>query len=259
MKKIIILLTLILSAFSLYAQDALSLMKTARQRTKIDGMEAISTLVIRDAKGRTRTRKTAMVSRSYPNEVEKRLIRFVEPADVKGMSMLIVDNEFEDDDMWIYIPASRQTRRIVSSEKSKSFMGSEFSNADMAAPNLNDFSYTLLGEEKINSEACWKIEIRPISEEKEDEYGYIRKITWINKKDNMMIKSEYYDFDNELEKVLYIKQYDLMDKKRLSFVVIEMTIENLQSGRSSDMTMDKVLHNPDVPERYFTPSYMEQP
>lgn len=259
MKKVIILFILMSSAFSLYAQDALTLVKTARERTKIEGMEAISTLVIRDAKGRTRIRKTAMVSRLYPNGAEKRLIRFVEPADVKGMSMLIVDYEFQDDDMWIYIPANRQTRRIVSNEKSKSFMGSEFSNSDMAAPNLNDFHYKLLGEEKVNSELCWKIEIRPISEEKEDEYGYIRKISWINKKDNMMIKSEYYDFDNELEKVLYITQYDPMDKKGLSFVVTAMNIENIQSGRSSDMTMDKVLHNPEVPERYFTPSFMEQP
>lgn len=259
MKKIPILSLLILSAFMLYAQDALSIMKTAREKTKIAGMEAISTLIIRDAKGRTRTRKTAMVSKAYPNQIEKRLIKFVEPADVKGMSMLIIDKEYQDDDMWVYIPANRQTRRIVSSEKSKSFMGSEFSNADMAAPNLKDFRFTLLGEEMIMAQNCWKIELRPISEDKEDEYGYIRKITWINQKDNMMIRSEYYDFDDELQKILLVTHYNPIANATNKFIVSKMNIKNIQSKRSSEMIMEKSLYNPNIPEKYFTTSYLEKP
>lgn len=259
MKKHVIISIFLVSALLLSAQDALTLMKTARKRTQIDGMEAISTLIIRDAKGRTRTRKTAMLSKSYPDQIEKRLIRFVEPADVKGMSMLIIDKEYQDDDMWVYIPANHQYRRIVSSEKSKSFMGSEFSNADMTAPNLKDFNYSLLGEELINSQTCWKIELRPISEDKEDEYGYLRKITWINKNDNMMIQSEYYDFNNELQKILSITQYKSIGTTAFKFIVTKMEIKNIQSGRSSDMIMEKSLYNPSIPEKYFTTSFLQKP
>ena len=53
--------------------------------------------------------------------------------------MLVVDNKNQADEMWIYLPALKKTRRIVSSEKGKSFMSSEFTNADMSSPALSDF------------------------------------------------------------------------------------------------------------------------
>ncbi len=259
MKKIYILIISLLFAGILSAQNAISIMQTARNKTKISGLMTTSTLIIRDAKQRERIRKTAMASKAYSGDIEKRIIRFIEPADVKGMGMLIVDHNVQDDDMWVYIPANRQSRRIVSSEKSKSFMGSEFSNADMSAPNLNDFHYQLLGDDMINNQACWKIEIRPINTKKEDEYGFLRKITWINKADNMMTKSEYYDFDNELHKTLNVLAYKEMDPINHKFIITNMKINNFQNGRSSDMFMDQVEFSQNIPDKYFTISYLEKP
>ncbi len=259
MKKINLFIFCILGMQLLSAQTAYDIMQAARDKTKLSGLEAISTLIIRDAKGRERIRKTVMASKSYSEEIEKRIIRFLEPADVKGMGMLIVDYDDQDDDMWVYIPANRQSRRIVSSEKSKSFMGSEFSNADMSAPNLHDFNYRILGEESINGAVCWKIEICPINTSKEDEYGFLRKITWVKKTDNIALKSEYYDFDNELHKVLMILEYKEMDALNHTFIVSNMKIENRQNGRTSDMIMNKVQFNPNVPDTYFTLTYLEKP
>ena len=81
-----------------------------------------------------------MMTKSYADGLEKRMIRFIEPADVRGTSMLVVDNKNSADEMWIYLPALKKTRRIVTSEKGKSFMSSEFSNADMASPAVSDFN-----------------------------------------------------------------------------------------------------------------------
>ena len=91
-----------------------------------------------------------MASKTFEDNTEKRIIKFISPAEVQGTGILIYDYENRPDDMWIYLPALRKTRRIVSREKSNSFMGSEFSNADMTAPSLEDFEYTLLGSEKID-------------------------------------------------------------------------------------------------------------
>ncbi len=259
MKKIRVLIIALLLTGILSAQNAFNIMQTARNKTKISGLMTTSTLIIRDAKQRERIRKTAMASKAYTDGMEKRIIRFIEPADVKGMGMLIVDHNIRDDDMWVYIPANRQSRRIVSSEKSKSFMGSEFSNADMSAPNLHDFHYQLLGEDMINNQSCWKIEIRPINTAKEDEYGFLRKISWINKADNIMTKSEYYDFDNELHKTLYVLAYKEMDPINNKFIITNMKISNSQNGRSSDMLMDQVEFSQQIPDKYFTVAYLEKP
>jgi hypothetical protein len=152
--------------------DAKEIIKKSREVAKIQGMEALSTLRIFDSKGRERVRETSMASRTFDNgRTEKRIIRFLSPAEVEGTGMLIFDNEDESDDMWIYMPALRKTRRIVSTEKSKSFMGSEFSNADMSAPTLDDYSYTLLGTEQVSGSDCWKIEKLPANDDVSDETG----------------------------------------------------------------------------------------
>ncbi len=77
-------------------------------------------MIIIDKKGRERVRDTAQITKLYnKGETEKKLIRFLSPADVKGTGFLTFDYEDKDDDMWLYMPALRKVRRIVSSEKIK--------------------------------------------------------------------------------------------------------------------------------------------
>lgn len=259
MKILRVLIFVLLFISSLPAQNARTIMQHARMRTQLGGLEAVSTLIIRNARGNERVRRTIMASKSYPGDIEKRLIRFLEPADVRGMGVLIVDYEDRDDDMWVYMPSSRQSRRIVSAEKSKSFMGSEFSNADMSAPNPDDFRYELIGEEKIDGKNCWKIKSIPITQEKEDEYGFLYKISYISKSEMINLRSENYDYDERLHKVLSIGEYQLVDKEKERYLITKMRIDNMLDGRNSEMIMQEYAYNPDVPDRYFTIGYLENP
>ena len=58
---------------------------------------------------------------------------FLSPADVKDTGFLTYDYDEEgrDDDQWLYLPALKKTKRIASGDKSGSFMGSDFTYADM--------------------------------------------------------------------------------------------------------------------------------
>ncbi len=133
------------TAVSTSAQNPKDIVKKSHEVVKVSSFEAVSTLTITDSKGNQRIRKNSMASVSEPDGTEKRIIKFISPADIKGTGILIYDYPEKSDDMWIYLPALRKTRRIVSKEKSKSFMGSEFSNANMTAPGLEDFSYKING------------------------------------------------------------------------------------------------------------------
>ncbi|MCK4853304.1 MAG: outer membrane lipoprotein-sorting protein, partial [Bacteroidales bacterium] len=131
--SIVLILSVLGFAFlNLALPDGREIIQKSRDASKLAGMEAITTLRIYDAKGRERVRQTSMASKLFDSgATEKRVIRFLSPAEVKGTGMLIYDYDEKNDDMWIYMPALRKTRRIISNEKNKSFMGSEFSNADM--------------------------------------------------------------------------------------------------------------------------------
>jgi len=234
------------------------IMEKSMEITRIKGLESITRLEINDGKGNIRTRITTMASRIFKDGTEKRVIVFISPSDVKGTGMLILDHETGNDDMWIHLPALRKTRKIVSTEKGKSFMGSEFSNGDLAIGSIDDFSYELEGEETISGEPCTKIKITPKSTGIADETGISYKYMWISKNDFVPRKAYYYDLDGEPWKEMFYSGIKLLDKDNGKYYVTHMEIKNLQNNRFSIMDMEEIKFNPAVPEDYFTTAFLER-
>jgi hypothetical protein len=195
-----------------------------------------------------------MTTKSYSDTLEKRFIKFTEPADVRGTAMLIIDNENSDDDMWIFLPALRKTRRIASSEKGKSFMSSEFSNADMSSPPLSDFNNAHIETSGNNSQ--WIIESIPADRDKEDEYGYSRKISYIETENYQISKMEFFNFDNELYKTIVIESiHPLPDGK---YLVKDMVATNYLNRRTSEIRMSDITTGANVDDSVFSLRNLER-
>ena len=225
--------------------------------TRLAGSEVVATFVIIDAKGRTRERKIAQISKLSENgKTEKKLIRFLSPADVKGTGFLIFDYRDRDDDKWVYMPALRKSRRIVSSENAKSFMGSEFSYADISLPTVEDFRYSILGEEETGGALCWKITIVPADDDVADENGYSKKIAFIGKDDFVLRRAIYFDLDGEPHKELIVREIKELDPVNHKYRILHMEMENKQNGRRSILKTDQIQFNPSVKDDYFTQRYL---
>jgi len=252
--RFFILITFLVSS-AMHAQTAREISEKATDAIEYDAMEMASTLKIYDAKGSERIRQVTTATKKF-GETSKTLLKFISPADVKGTSILIYDHEDAADDMWIYMPALRKTRRIVSTEKGKNFMGSEFTNADMSKPNMNDFQYKILGSETFEGKTCWKIESACNNETVASENGFSRKVNYIEKGLYLCHKVEYYDQEGELNKIQFIRQY----KKQASgkYFAYEMEMRNEQNGRKSFMIIDKFRTGSTLPESAFTPAMLEK-
>lgn len=234
--------------------EALKIMNKSRDLSITGSLSANINLTIIEKSGSIRNRTISMTSKSYPDGLEKRFIRFIEPADVKGTSMLVFDNKNIADEMWIYLPALKKTRRIVTSEKGKSFMSSEFSNADMASPSVSDFTHRHLENSGENNQ--WIIESTPVSEDKADEYGYLRKISYISTKNSQVHKMEFYNFDNVLFKVIEIRSiFPLTDGK---FMVKDMVASNLATSRKSQILFTNIREGITIEDSYFTVQNLER-
>jgi preprotein translocase subunit SecF/outer membrane lipoprotein-sorting protein len=251
-----ILLALLVS-ISASAQDAREIIKTSHDMVKVKSFEATSTLTINDSRGNQRIRKSSMASMSLSDGTEKRIIKFISPAEVRGTGILIFDYPEKSDDMWIYLPALRKTRRIVSREKSKSFMGSEFSNANMTAPGLDDFTYALLGKDLYEDKNCFLVESTPVSTELEEVYGYSKSVSWIDENNYLVHQIHYFDFDGKLFKSITNSDFRELDKEGGKYMVTGMRAVNQQNKRSSEMVMDQVAVIP-TDESYFTVAYLEK-
>ncbi|MFH0758722.1 MAG: MMPL family transporter [Bacteroidota bacterium] len=246
-----------LAVISTSAQDAKGIITKSHAVVKVSSFEAVSTLTITDPKGNQRIRENTMASMSMPDGTEKRIIKFLSPAEVKGTGILIYDYPEKDDDMWIYLPAMRKTRRIVSQEKSKSFMGSEFSNSNMTAPGLEDFTYRIIGEESLEGKSCYMIESIPVSTDLEDQYGYSKSVSWVDKNSYLVHQTHYYDFDGELFKTISNREFKLLDDEKGAYMVTHMLALNHSNKRSSEMVMKQIAVTP-TKESYFTVAYLEK-
>jgi outer membrane lipoprotein-sorting protein len=236
------------------------IMQKVSEARKLEGSESVMSLTIYSKGGDKRVRDIAMVSKVYDGgKTEKRLYRFLSPADVKGTGILMFDYETKNDDTWIFLPALRKTRRIVSSEKGKAFMGSEFSYADMNTPILDNYKLKILKEEKVGGVDCYLIEVLPANSKVADEEGYSKKHVWVGKSDFMIRKSVFWDLDGEVLKELTAKKIEMVDKKKKRYRAKYMEMVNKQNGRKSVFETKKIESAPNAKDEYFTTQYLERP
>lgn len=235
------------------------IMDQAWWSNKVDGLEQLYTLNIYNAKGDKRVRKIAMASKLYDEgHTEKRLLRFLSPPDVKGTGLLTFDYEKQDDHIWLYLPALRKTRRIVAAEKSKRFMGSEFTYTDWTPPSANQFHNKVLGQQKVGEVLCWVVENLPKSEELAEDNGFSKRIVSVGAKDFAVYKAVYYDLDGELHRVFTASKVKLVDPQKKRYRRLYMKIVNKQDGRSSELISEAVQMNSGISDKYFSKRYLER-
>lgn len=254
-KAFFLVALLLLSVQTLWAQDPKEISEKSSRTIEFESMEMVTTLNIYDNKGNVRVREVAIATNKF-GETTKTLMRFMSPPDVKGTSILVYDYEDKSDDMWIYLPSLRKVRRIVSTEKGKSFMGSEFSNADMSKPNTNDFTYALLGSETLDGKECWKIEATCKSKDVEDENGFSKRISYIEKSTYLSHKSELYDKSGKLLKVMTLS--DFRKQPNGKYFAYSMEMKNMQTNRRSEMKVGKFQLGSKLDESSFAVSNLEK-
>src|SRR5262249_42933567 len=148
------------------AQDARKIMESVyKQDTSRDATWRGKMDVV-DKKGTVRSKKfTVRKLGGLGNS--KTLARFTDPPAVRGVGFLSINEGGPADRQWMYPPAIQRVRRIAAQERRQRFIGTDFTNEDMAERVLDDFTYKLIGEgEVIDGRKTYKIEARPVSPDK---------------------------------------------------------------------------------------------
>lgn len=124
----------------------------------------------------------------------------------QGIKFLQIENKGKDDDKWIYMPALKSTRRVNSSDGSKSFTGTDASYDDMSSRELDDDDHEFMGEEPKNGFDCFKVKSTPTQATlSKAQYAY--RVQWIDKKTYVPVYAEMYDKkDKTLVKTLVVEE-----------------------------------------------------
>ena len=183
-------------------------------------------------------------------EVEKSIMFFLSPADVKNTSFMswAYDSD-QSDDQWIYLPALKKTKRISSDSKSDYFMGSDFTYDDLGDRKLEDDTHKLLREETIDGKECYVIE----SLSKDEDYMYSKTVVWVNKSNFIGVKKEFYDEDEDLLKVLAIKEVEEISG---IWVITNSEMKNVQKNHRTTMVLNNIQINTGMSESKFSERMM---
>lgn len=184
------------------------------------------TLELINAHGDVTKRKMRFEVVEGKEDGDKSLSVFDWPADVKGTKLLTFTHKKGDDDQWLFLPAVKRVKRIASSNRSGSFMGSEFAFEDLASQEVEKYTYKHLDDVKHDGRDCWRLERVPL----EKNSGYKRQVVWMDKEYLAPVKIEFYDRKNELLKVSVFVGY----KKQGKFWRFErISVENVQTRKKS--------------------------
>tara|TARA_B100000214_G_C23971024_1_gene630147 strand:+ start:596 stop:1345 length:750 start_codon:yes stop_codon:yes gene_type:complete len=151
-------------------------------------------MTLTNSKGKTR--ESIMQSKSMDNN-KKQIIWFLEPKDDRGVSFLKIERDGLNDDMRMWLPAFKRTRRISAKRKGDAFMGSDLSFEDLSNRELSDYQYRRLDDEEWKNIDCYVLEIFP---KKETRSNYEKHFSWISKSDFIILKEHSFNKKGELAK-----------------------------------------------------------
>ena len=203
-------------------------------------------MVLRNKQGQESKRKLRVKVFEVIGDGNKSLFVFDNPRDVKGTALLIHSHRKEADDQWLYLPALKRVKRISSSNRSGSFMGSEFSYEDMSNQEVERFTHQYLRDEPCGDSTCTVMERIPTSKKS----GYRRQLIWQDKDELRIWKVEYFDRKNAHLKTLTLADYDVyLDRY---WYAGTSTMVNHLTGKSTVINWMDFEFQTDLDDRDFT-------
>jgi Outer membrane lipoprotein-sorting protein len=242
----------LLAMLGLRAQsDPRQIVAEAQRRAESKSQRYEGLLQVLDARGKVADKRWTF-TRLGSHGRSKSVLRFLAPAEVKGVALLVMNHPDRASDQWMWTPALQRERRIALQDRSTRFFGTDFSFEDLEERDVDQYNYRLLGEQSIDGIQCWRIESIP-SEKKISQYTksevWIRQDTYSPMQIESYIKTEivrrlrYSDFV-QVQGIWTGRRLEMTDLRRKSRTIL--TLEKLEYNvalKEEDFTL-QALRNP---------------
>jgi outer membrane lipoprotein-sorting protein len=239
-----LLIAIALSVGVKAADNARAIVAEAQRRTDAASQRYEGLLQVFDAKGKV-TDKRWTFDRLGAHGDSKAVLRFTAPAEVKGLALLVVNHPDRASDQWMWIPAIERDRRIALQDRSTRFFGTDFSFEDLEERDVNQFDYTLLGDDSVDGAPSWKIQSTPKGTKVSQ---YTRSIVWIRQDTYAVARIENYLEDRIVRRLTYS---DFQQVQGI-WTARQMEMADLRRDSRTRLTLDKLQYNVPLKDEDFT-------
>jgi hypothetical protein len=229
---------------AVFAQDARQIVAESQKRGQAKSQQYEGTLEVVGSSNKIGLKRW-MFERIGSYGSSKAILRFTAPAEVKGVTVLIINHPDRASDQWLWTPALERERRIASQDQSTRFFGTDFSFEDLEERDVDQFDYKLEGEQTFDGQPCWKIESKP-KEGKSSQYT--SSLLMIRRDNYVVIQIENFARDKLVRRIHY------SDVQKQDGIWVARTIEALDANRGSRtvLKLEKLRYNVPMKEESFT-------
>lgn len=244
MKKIIILITTLMSVITATAQNADAILQKVDDNMSAKNRVFESTMTIY-GKRNNRT----ISSRSYAEGDKKSFTEYLSPAREQGTKMLKLQ-----DQLWIYSPSTDRTIQISGHMLRQSVMGSDLSYEDMMEDRklTEVYSAKVTGQETVDGRKALVLELNA----KVSDLAYNKRKVWIDAERFVPLKEELFAKSGQL-----LKRTTLSDVKQLQGRWFPTTVvykDMLKDGKGTEFKITGIKFNQEIPEYIFTKAALKK-
>ena len=192
----------------------------------------------------------SMTMQAWTKGDEKSLVRVIEPKKDRGNGTLTDDN-----DMWTFSPKVNRVIKIPSSMMGQSWMGSDFSNKDVARADdiIDQYDHTLLGTGDVDGIAVY--DVRSIPHEQ-------AAVVWGReelriREDHVVLEHRFYDQDGELVKALKTLEIEEMGGRTIASR--QRMVKEDEPEEWTEIEVLSVEYEIDIRDSVFTLSNLRNP
>ena len=244
--------------------SARDIMVRVDDRDDGDNRIAEMQMVLIDKNGDTRTRKMKSFDKDLitdkGEEDRRRIMFFLAPADVKDTGFLTYDFDAyeKDDDQWLFLPALKKTKRIASTDKSGSFMGSDFNYSDMTRKNLDAYDFKILKEADVRGAKTWVIEALPKTQEEIDSSGYKKSVVFVRQDNFVVVRAVHWTDTGDKLKYLDVTGLEQIDGVWTVTATSMTTKKNKITEHKTNLTFSNIHYGQNLKDNLFTLRRLEK-
>ena len=180
------------------------------------------------------------------------LIVFRWPGDIQGTALLTHGYAGRNDDQWLWLPSLSKVRRISSSGRSGSFVGSEFAYEDMTDQEIGKFTHTWVQDGACpGGGTCHIVDRRPRTAS-----GYSLQRVWFDTSNLTIRQVQYYDRRGAHVKTLSISGYRQYQGR--FWRASRMVMQNHLTGKATTLTWSGYRFNSGVNPNALSPNALSR-
>ena len=178
--------------------------------------------------------------------INKTLVKFKEPFDMKGTAYLMVVRADRAAEQWVYRPSDRRVRR-VKMRGGSGVGGTDFSWDDIAFQNIEDADYERLPDEVVRGIPVYVVvaKVKPLKQSR-----YSKSMVYLEKEHYISLKARHWDHARVEVKELN-SEHDSIKRFGDHWVATRGIAQNLQEGTTSSMFIEGLQPDAEITDSMF--------